>query len=303
MPTWQTDFRDRSNEFFATVQSLKKKEGGDIQKRSDEPSKKSQFTQAASHIMSGIHSTAKKLEELTLLTRKTSLYLDQSERINQITQELKQDMQTLKGEIGVLNKFVASKSTANNINSSMIVDSLKAQLAKQSSSFVNVLKARTHSLKNQNQRRKHFESSKVMVKRKRNRDFSHFSHLLDDATPPTEKGEGDPTHAPKQQDTMVVLAEPERDLYLESRADALQNIERTICQIGDMYTDLADIVDRHAEVSIRINQNVTTTLDNVKGGYGELITYYDSVSSGQWLIIKVFFILLVFALFFIVFVA
>jgi syntaxin 5 len=46
-----------------------------------------------------------------------------------------------------------------------------------------------------------------------------------------------------------------------------------------------------------------TTLENVESGHEQLVKLYDNVMSNRWLIMKVFMILMVFAIFFSVFVA
>ena len=52
-----------------------------------------------------------------------------------------------------------------------------------------------------------------------------------------------------------------------------------------------------------IERNLEETNENVQNGVAELKTLLDSVSSNRWLIIKVFFVLILFSVFFTVFVA
>ena len=51
----------------------------------------------------------------------------------------------------------------------------------------------------------------------------------------------------------------------------------------------------------RIDANVEETEANVEGAHGELLKYFQSVTSNRWLIIKIFFVLIVFFIVFVVF--
>ena len=51
----------------------------------------------------------------------------------------------------------------------------------------------------------------------------------------------------------------------------------------------------------RIDANVEETEANVESAHGELLKYFQSVTSNRWLIIKIFFILIIFFIVFVVF--
>jgi hypothetical protein len=109
--------RDRTDEFFRTVDMFQQQSqgqthrhsvnththgGGHLNGRSSSsPSssssssdlkrnqalvkQQSQFTQAAQHVMRGIHSTSERLGELTLLTKQTTLFNDDSSKVNELS--------------------------------------------------------------------------------------------------------------------------------------------------------------------------------------------------------------------------
>ena len=54
---------------------------------------------------------------------------------------------------------------------------------------------------------------------------------------------------------------------------------------------------------VRIDENVDDTLANVDSAQAQLLKYLNSISSNRWLVMKVFFVLMVFMAFFLVFVA
>ena len=92
------------------------------------------------------------------------------------------------------------------------------------------------------------------------------------------------------------------DSYVQSRAEGVHNIEQTISQLGNMYRELIELVDKQHETVIRIDDNVRDTLENVNAGYEELTKLHASASGGQWLVLKAFAILMFFAIFFFSFV-
>lgn len=53
----------------------------------------------------------------------------------------------------------------------------------------------------------------------------------------------------------------------------------------------------------RIDENMDETLSNVEGAQGQLVRYLNSISSNRWLMIKIFFVLIVFLMIFLFFVA
>jgi syntaxin 5 len=116
--------------------------------------------------------------------------------------------------------------------------------------------------------------------------------------------EAEPLFAAQQR---LVSAELEqKDLsvdYLQGRQEAVEQIESTIQELGQMYQKLATIVSMQNETAIRIDSDMDTALDNVNKGQAELQKLFESVSSNRWLILKVFVTLILFAIFFIIFVA
>lgn len=53
----------------------------------------------------------------------------------------------------------------------------------------------------------------------------------------------------------------------------------------------------------RIDENMDESLVNVEGAQGQLLKYYNSISSNRWLILKIFMVLITFLLIFVVFIA
>ncbi|XP_057854662.2 syntaxin-32-like [Cryptomeria japonica] len=94
-----------------------------------------------------------------------------------------------------------------------------------------------------------------------------------------------------------------QDTQMHSRATALQNVESTISELGNIFTQLATMVAQQGELAIRIDDNMDDTLSNVEGAQGALLKHSSRISSNRWLIVKIFFVIIIFIVIFIVFVA
>ena len=62
-------------------------------------------------------------------------------------------------------------------------------------------------------------------------------------------------------------------------------------------------VQEQGELTIRIDENVDDTLANVDSAQAQLLRYLNSISSNRWLVMKIFAVLLVFLIIFVVFIA
>lgn len=95
----------------------------------------------------------------------------------------------------------------------------------------------------------------------------------------------------------------EQDSYIQSRADTMQNIESTIVELGSIFQQLAHMVKEQEETIQRIDANVEDTQLNVEAAHTEILKYFQSVSSNRWLMIKIFLVLIIFFIIFVVFFA
>jgi syntaxin 5 len=123
--------------------------------------------------------------------------------------------------------------------------------------------------------------------------FYRRQSTLDDSKPRAAQGQG------QMQQQMV----PVQDSYMQNRAEALQNVESTVVELSNIFSQLATMVAQQGEMAIRIDENMDDTLANVEGAQGQLLKYLNSISSNRWLIIKIFFVLVTFLLVFVLFVA
>jgi syntaxin 5 len=112
--------------------------------------------------------------------------------------------------------------------------------------------------------------------------------------------------ASSQQQSMQLVQR--QDQYLSQRGQAMESIESTIHELGSIFQQLAQMVSEQAETvhryippeqrpnKTRIDANTDDIVTNVGGAQRELLKYYARVTSNRWLMIKIFGVLIIFFL-------
>lgn len=339
--TANVSFRDRTQEFQGVAERLKKSFSSSAQNgpsssntsRSDDQkaaiAKQSEFNKRASKIGFAIHQTSQKLSKLAKLAKRTSVFDDPTMEIQELTAVIKQDITALNSAVVDLQLHCNSRNEYENVSSdtsshsTTVVDDLKNRLMSTTKEFKEVLTMRTENLKVHENRRQLFsataskDSANPFVRQRplsarsaassstaapppwANNDTASSSQLF-----PRKQADGESQpllqqQHQQQQQQMVPL----QDSYMQSRAEALQNVESTIHELGGIFNQLATLVSQQGEVAIRIDENMDDTLANVEGAQGALLKYLNSISSNRWLMIKIFFVLIFFLMVFLFFVA
>jgi syntaxin 5 len=159
-------------------------------------------------------------------------------------------------------------------NFNHIVDNLKSKLANCTKEFTVVLQMRTRNLKHQHARRKQFESDSDFGMRKRR--------------PATGFGDHSGSEGDQNQGAMY---EEQQQQSSRNRV-AVEQIETTIAELGQMYGRLVHMVGSQEETVIRIDSNMDQTLANVESGHSQLVKYYDRLRGDQGLILKIFLVII-----------
>ncbi|PHT40660.1 Syntaxin-32 [Capsicum baccatum] len=330
--------RDRTQEFQSIADRLKKSfssvHNGPISSsatntgsRSEEQrntiAMQSEFNRRASKIGFGIHQTSQKLAKLAKLAKRTSVFDDPTTEIQDLTAVIKQDITALNSAVVDLQLHSNARNESGNSDttshSTTVVDDLKNRLMTATKEFKEVLTMRTENMKVHENRRQIFSSSATKEASNpfmRQRPLASRNTASTSASPPPwandsasssqlfprKQGDGDtqPLLQEQQQQQQIV---PLQDSYMQSRAEALQNVESTIHELGSIFNQLATLVSQQGEVAIRIDENMDDTLANVEGAQGALLKYLNSISSNRWLMIKIFFVLIFFLMIFLFFVA
>jgi len=86
-----------------------------------------------------------------------------------------------------------------------------------------------------------------------------------------------------------------RENYQTSRLSSVQGIQRTIAELGQVFSKMATTIQQQEEMVSRIDSDIDTADMNIKEGTNQLMIYYNSMSSNRRLILKFFAILILFA--------
>ncbi|KAI5292125.1 cis-Golgi t-SNARE syntaxin [Ascosphaera acerosa] len=84
--------------------------------------------------------------------------------------------------------------------------------------------------------------------------------------------------------------------YIQARGEAIDAIERTINELGGIFGQLATMVSEQSEMIQRIDANTEDVVEHVQGAQRELMKYWSRVSGNRWLIAKMFGVLMIFFL-------
>ncbi|CAN7117997.1 unnamed protein product [Brassica rapa subsp. narinosa] len=332
-----SSYRDRTNEFFGVVETLRRSiapaannvpyGGGRREDPRSAAVMQSEFNRRASVIGLAIHQTSQKLSKLAQLAKRSSVFDDPTREIGELTAVIKQEISGLNTALIDLQAVRNSHNDERNISrdttthSATVVDDLKNRLMDTTKEFKDVLTLRTENMKIHENRRQRFtnnpskESTNPFVRQRplaskpapsqpaplpwANGSSSSSSQLV-----PRKQGEAESSpllqQSQQQQQQQMV---PLQDTYMESRAEALHNVESTIHELSNIFTQLATMVSQQGEIAIRIDQNMEDTLANVEGAQSQLARYLNSISSNRWLMIKIFFVLIAFLMVFLFFVA
>ncbi|GLJ41619.1 hypothetical protein SUGI_0861400 [Cryptomeria japonica] len=252
------------------------------------------------------------------------MFDDPAIEIQELTAIIKHDISALSSAIADLQVLCDSQNVSGNISkqttehSITVVDNLKNRLMNATKEFKDVLTIRTENLKVHENRRQLFTTTaskdvKNSSLRQRYLGLGTSSRLS--VNPPWANGSssqflnqrhhssGEPSTFPRTQTQVQQEMVPEQGNYMQSRAEALQNVESTIMELSNIFKQLATMVAQQGEIAIRIDENMDETLANVEGAQGALLNYLNWISSNRWLMVKIFFVLIIFLTIFVIFVA
>lgn len=265
-----------------------------------------QFNDIARSIGKDITSTYTKLEKLTLMAKKKTIFDDNRVAVQKLTNVIKQDIAHLNKQIGQLQTIAKAQRKGQGKHqaghTSSILVQLQSKLATMSNNFKQVLDVRTENLKSQRSRAEQFSRGAVTSSLPESATIGYHkgSVLCIEEDMAAHRGDALIDMGGSQQ---LATINHDQDHYYSSRADAMHTIESTIVELGGIFTQLAAIVKEQEEMVDSIEENVNNVSDNVNLGYKEILKYFQSVSSDRWLMVKIFGVLIFFFLLFIIFMA
>ncbi|VDM30691.1 unnamed protein product [Hydatigera taeniaeformis] len=295
-------------------------------------SKSSQFARMASLISSDLAVTCSRLESLSTLARQRTLFDDHSTEVQHLTLLIREDIANLNHRIADLSNLSKSAITSPQQQSARhatsVLMNLQSRLAGMSERFKRVLEQRSKTLRDQTLRKSAFSAQQqesLTTSGLSNQGFDSQALdspessavpsispaimtpsilLQDEQRARQASGIGDNSSSllvDSSQQQQMALFRDQTDAYLAARHDTVRTIEHTIVELGEIFQQLATMVHEHEERVERIDANVEESVAAVESGHAELLRYLRSVSSNRWLMFKVFGVLLLFFLFFVVF--
>nr|CAD7423917.1 unnamed protein product [Timema monikensis] len=241
------------------------------------------------------------------VAKRKSLFNDRPTEIQELTYIIKEDLNSLNLQIAKLQDISRNQRQSQEngkhllSHSSSVVLALQSKLATMSSEFKQVLEVRTENLKQQKSRREQFSQGPVSSSLPPSAISGHHQGSVLMSEDVSVDMEPNNQLVPAVQKQVMIY--DETDNYLQSRAETMQNIESTIVELGGIFQQLAVMVKEQEEMVERIDTNVQDAELNVEAAHGEILKYFQSVTSNRWLMIKIFAVLICFFLFFVIFLA
>uniref|UniRef100_A0A914DRH9 t-SNARE coiled-coil homology domain-containing protein n=1 Tax=Acrobeloides nanus TaxID=290746 RepID=A0A914DRH9_9BILA len=306
--------RDRTTEFKTIGKSYQMKivANGDVKNRDDREKiirSSVQFNQLARRIGRDLSMTCAKMEKLTELAKKKSLFDDRTGEVEELSGIIKQDITGLNNQIASLQEMVKQRLSSSNKehgnHTKLVVVGLQSKLANVGKVFQSVLENRTKVLKEKKNRREIFSNNQIVQPSlPPSASNGRIGSLLvqDDqmasgsSSVALDMGALE-DHRTQQQVSLI----DDSQSYYQSRYTAMETIESSISELGQIFSQLASLVSEQGEMITRIDSNVEETAMNVEAAHHELLKYFNNISKNRWLIIKIFGVLMAFFVFFVIF--
>jgi len=288
--------KDRTTEFLSLVEVAKRRDAKLATQPSVENSK-SEFGRLSAEVGRGIRETTEKLATLTKLAKTRDLFEDKTTQIQELTFLIGQDIKTLQHKIGALQEIVHQKriNPQYQKHSEHVIDTLNIKLKNTVSEFKDALELRNENLKVQQETKKAFTGTGSLIRR---------SDLQRPSFAPESWGKsdgGDVAINIGGAQSMLQLQQTQQYNHASDRVQTVETIRKTIVELDQIFQQITTIVAEHEQLVLRIDDNVSETLSNTISAEKELSKYVESISSNRWLMIKVFGVLILFIILFVVF--
>jgi len=321
---------DRTQEFLQVVNLAKQRKHANNQPQIRTQPKtnggvaairqRQEFNQHAKQVGQNVAKTFEKLEKLTLLCKKRTLFDDRPVEISELTHIIKKDIDGLKRSL------VALEATSKNIPTSgrkdvamqtrMQIKELTSRVGNAGKSFMSVMELRRDNIKIQNERRQQFQGSSSspgpdgIRNRKSNQTGTAFAAFAaensnsvlwqDDYRNTSQSLSKEQAMNANFQEMQLIQQE---DNYAQEREKSMETIESAIVEIGSVMRQLGNMVAEQQETVMRIDSNIEQAEMSIEGAHSEILKYFQSVTNNRWLMVKVFGTLVAFFIIFVVFFA
>jgi syntaxin 5 len=297
-------FKDRTQEFNTVAESIRTKQSNSKSHNWKTPKhQKSQFMLTASQIGKDIFETSEKLGKLAKLAKKNSIFDNPTVEIEELTYIIKQDIQNLNRQITTLKDIAqipqgkASSANQGLTHSKTVIGYLNYKLADTTKGFKDILQVRTENLKTQQERRLRFTGGSTALGPTTPPPVHRFAAEHASSLPDSPQSGGGGEVAISMPGGVLLQQE-----HTSSRVAAVESIEKTLVELQGIFGDLVSLVAEQGDMIQRLDANIDNTALYVDRGHSELLKNLYNISSNRGLIIKLFIVLIVFVVMFVVFV-
>ncbi|KAI8399509.1 Syntaxin-5 N-terminal, Sly1p-binding domain [Nakaseomyces glabratus] len=328
------NIKNRTFEFQQSVATYKKRvKKNDATSNGKPQAGVSEFQKKASAIAREISSSAQLLSKLALLAKRKPMLNDNPVEIAELSFLIKRKIYAIEQSLIDLSKLqkvqrnggnssAGSTTDVTTQHSKNVVNLLNTKMRNISGGFKDVLEERQRmEMANRDRWEKINSTSNSTSRAMSNTQDSENKNLNDNAmvNEVTTYNHSNPfmssslideeSHAnankgselalPQSDSQMLLMMEEGQmanNVYLQERNRAVETIESTIQEVGNLFQQLASMVQEQGEVIQRIDANVDEVDLNITGAQRELLKYFDRVKSNRWLVAKIFFIVFVFFL-------
>jgi syntaxin 5 len=288
---------------------------------------RSEFARKAAEIGRGISGSMAKLERLAQLARRKTLFDDRPVEIEELTFVIKQDLASLTQQLSELRDVsraqhpnVWQKNNSSNTDQEgehgkNVVVMLNGRLETMTDTLKDVLRTRMENVMASKSRTENFVSSVSSYSQStldpsrtdsplyqtpsRSRSpkpgYNRTNAAQQDLLSLEPSSSSALARAGPQSDAQLLLMEEAHapNQYIQQRGEAIEMIERTIGELGGMFTQLAQMVSEQGEQIQRIDADTEDIVENVDGAQRELMKYWNRVQGNRWLVAKMFGVLMI----------
>ncbi|KAK1769372.1 t-SNARE [Phialemonium atrogriseum] len=271
---------------------------------------RSAFAQQAAGIGKGISNTMAKLERLAQLAKKKTLFDDRPVEVEELTFVIKQDLSALTQSLAQLRELSRKEHPKAWVkgphapvdqegeHGKNVVVMLSGHLEGMTDSLKGVLRTRMDNMLSSKARTERFVSNVSQYSQNLLDPSRSDSPLYNNSAQRTAAQQDTLSLEPASSETQLLLMEEAQthNPYIQQRGEAIEMIERTMNELGGMFSQLAQMVHEQGEQISRIDDNVEAVTDNVEGAQRELLRYWNRMSGNRTLIAKMFGVLMIFFL-------
>lgn len=287
--------------------------------KKSEKNNRSAFYAATADIGKEIQVTSQMLSQLTRIVRRQGLFDDSSNEVDNMIMNIKQQLQDLNSKCDQAQTLVGSSSTfysrqtQKQSHSGTVMNQLKADLMSTTKDFKEVLEMRTKKMKQQNQRKVELTGNgplsplkQLAAMQQQERSSANAVAAINPYSfyGENEVGDGDiesQALLPNAQRGLLLVAPSADTAYYDSRERAVNEVEKTIAELGNIFQRLSSMISEQQEFVDRIDADIEEAQENANRTKDYLASVYNSVSSNRGMMMKLGGIALLFIVLFVVF--